>query len=255
MDTNAIFFDKPAPEQADKLLRRREIRTIQRNLSKGSSGPPLVAKNPSQELYIEAIQTSTQVFGIGSAGTGKTYIAARLAGKLLRTGVIERIVLCRSTVADPRHKIGFLPGKGDAKMAPWVRPIVDALKAELGHAKVDAFMKDGSIEIIPFEHMRGLTLDNAFVILDEAQNCTLSDLQLFLTRKGEGSSYVITGDPDMQVDLHKAEESGLNTVLRMIEEYDLSPAVVIFDEDDVVRSEDAKEWVRAFRRYKENPLQ
>lgn len=240
--------------EMDKYLTRRERKQLKK---KGSTRNPQSAGNPNyrplsartetQREYIEALQESTQVFAIGPAGTGKTYIPARLAAQALKNKRIEKIYIARPTVAPKRHSQGFLPGKLEQKLAPWLVPILDAMKEEVSAATLKQWMDDKTVEFLSFEHLRGRTLRDCWVILDEAQNCTIADLKLFLTRKGEDSVYVIAGDTD-QVDGEAIPDSGLAPVIDMIERFDLSPEIVEFDEEDVVRSADAKEWVKAFSR-------
>lgn len=223
--------------------RKRDIIKEERNAKKGSK--PLAPLNPSQELLFKAIRTKSQIVTIGEAGTGKTYVSARHAARELVSKRIDKIFMARPTVSDKRHKQGFLPGKLDQKLEPWLVPIMDAFKDELSAEQLRVFHNEKKIEFLSFEHLRGRTLGNCWAILDEAQNCTFGDLRLFLTRKGENSKFIITGDP-VQVDI---EDSGLWDIVEMIRKYELSPAIVEFDENDVVRSADAKEWVTAFKRF------
>ncbi len=220
----------------------RQARKAERAIKKGYIKKPLEPRNVNQRLLIEALDECSQVFAVGEAGTGKTYLSSRVAMRRLKLGQIEKIFIARPTVSDPRHKLGFLPGSLDEKLGPWLVPIMDAFKDEATTSEIAEFQNKDAIEFLSFEHLRGRTLSNCFVILDEAQNCTFSDLRLFLTRKGENSVFVIAGDP-VQIDIR---DSGLETVLDMIYDQDLSPAVIEFEAGDVVRSEDAKEWVQAF---------
>lgn len=238
-----LFFEKPAPSakslrrQAAKQRRAQQQQTIQRK--------PLEPLNATQADYFEALDDPnvTQIFAVGEAGTGKTYVAARFAIRRLRAGTIDRIYIARPTVSSPRHRLGFLPGSATKKLAPWLIPILDAFKEEATAREIESWIQQGKIEFVAFEHLRGRTLANCFAILDEAQNCTFGDLKLFLTRKGEDSTYVVAGDPT-QVDI---PDSGFDPILDMIEDQDLSPTIIEFDAVDVVRSADAKEWVTAFK--------
>lgn len=180
---------------------------------------------------------------IGAAGSGKTYVSARHALQRLDAGQIEKIAITRPTAAQKRHMLGFQPGNVDQKMKPWMVPIFDAFRDGASPAQIDRFINLKQIEIIPFEHMRGRTIHDGVFMLDEAQNCTLSDLEMFLTRIGENSQIIICGDPD-QTDL--GEESGLTAIVRMAEDYKLNAGIIRFTEDDVVRSATAAEWVKAF---------
>jgi len=239
-----LFEPKPAPSA--KSLRRQESKRRRREQEANQAPKPLLPLNATQKEYIQALNSGfvTQIFAVGEAGTGKTYIPSRIAMKKLLAGDIERIYIARPTVSSPRHRLGFLPGDAKRKLAPWLVPITEAFKAEASIKQIDTLMQSGKIEFVAFEHLRGRTLSNAFVILDEAQNCTLMDLKLFLTRKGEDSVFIIAGDPT-QIDI---PDSGLDPILNMIEDQDLSPTIIEFDAEDVVRSADAKEWVKAFKK-------
>lgn len=259
MNVHSQFFEKtPHIDGIDleKVLTRRERKQMRK--SKGRSNPrkmdikegykPLVAKTETQAEYLESLETASQIFAIGPAGTGKTYIPARVAARKLKQNEIEKIYVSRPTVSHKRHQQGFLPGKLEQKLAPWLVPLLDAMKDEVNTKTLDDWMNTKKVEFLSFEHLRGRTLRNCFVILDEAQNCTFGDLKLFLTRKGEDSIYVVTGDVD-QVDVESLGlESGLEPIVAMIEEYDLSPDLIFFTEEECVRSEDAKEWLHAFSR-------
>ncbi|MBB5277779.1 phosphate starvation-inducible PhoH-like protein [Rhizobium rosettiformans] len=257
MNVHSQIFeaDRPASNELDKFLTRRERKQLRK---KGGRNPaprmdikegykPLVAMTPTQADYIDSLTNASQVFAIGPAGTGKTYIPARIAARMLKQKQIEKIYIARPTVSAKRHQQGFLPGKLEQKLAPWVVPIFDAIKDEVNPKTLEDWQKNGQIEIVSFEHLRGRTLRDCFVILDEAQLCTYADLKLFLTRKGESSTYVITGDLDQTED-EVIPDSGLGIVVDMIERFDLSPDLIEFDESEVVRSADAKEWVTAFKR-------
>jgi phosphate starvation-inducible PhoH-like protein len=203
----------------------------------------LTAQTPNQCLYLTELRSREQVFGVGPAGTGKTYLAARHALQQVLAGRKKRLVIARPTVARKRHQIGFLPGSADEKLGPWLVPVLDSLADECGVAVVERMRKDGAITFLSFEHMRGRTLKDAVVILDEAQNCSYGDLRTFLTRTGENAQVLVNGDTD-QCDI---DDSGLADVLALIERHAVDAAVIRFTDDDVVRSEIARQWVRAFR--------
>lgn len=137
---------------------------------------PLVAKNDNQADYLDVLREGESVFAIGPAGTGKTYLAARIAAQRLLAGKIEKIIISRVTASKKGHQIGFLPGNIEAKMAPWLTPVIDGIRAEVSKTQLDAWKSEGKFEIVPFEYMRGRTFDNACVILDEAQNAEFDDL-------------------------------------------------------------------------------
>lgn len=259
MTVHQNFFEQdhqPAPsDELEKFLTRRERKQLKKRKGKVASPQmdikpgykPLVAKTATQADYIDSLETSTQIFAIGPAGTGKTYIPARVAARKLKQKLIEKIYIARPTVSAKRHQQGFLPGKLDQKLAPWLVPILDAIKDEVNPKTLEDWMNTKQVEFVSFEHLRGRTLKNCFVILDEAQLCTFADLKLFLTRKGENSVYVVTGDLDQTED-EVIPDSGLGPVVDMIVMYDMTPDLIEFDETEVVRSEDAKEWVQAFKR-------
>lgn len=226
----------PQLSKAQKRKKRKKARTPTRQ--------PLEPLNETQAKYFDSLTDPevTQIFAVGAAGTGKTYIPARFAIQSLMSSKISKIYLARPTVSSPRHQLGFLPGDMKKKLAPWLVPLLDAFKEEVSAHQLDQLMQQGKIEFISFEHLRGRTLSDCFLILDEAQNCCFADMKLMLTRKGENSIFVVAGDPS-QADI---SDSGLDAIINIINTQDLSPDIIIFDENDVVRSVDAKEWVKAF---------
>jgi phosphate starvation-inducible PhoH-like protein len=171
---------------------------------------PITPRSPNQKRYVDAIRTHDIVFGIGPAGTGKTYLAVAMAIAALQAGDVRRIILCRPAV-EAGEKLGFLPGDLAEKVDPYLRPLYDALHDMLAPGKCARLMEQGTIEIAPLAFMRGRTLDNAFIILDEAQNTTPAQMKMFLTRLGTHSRAVINGDVT-QVDLPGSQASGLRTV-------------------------------------------
>lgn len=207
---------------------------------------PLTPKTETQRFYLECLNTETQVFAVGGAGTGKTYLAARFAIRKLVENKFEKLIIARPTVSQKRHELGFLPGNLEAKLRPWLVPILSSFNDEVSPADVDKLKNLNKIEFLSFEHMRGRTFNDSVIILDEAQNCTFADLKLFLTRIGENSLTIVNGDMD-QVDI---ADSGLEKIIDIIYDHDLSPAVVEFTEEDVVRSQNAKEWVGVFNKIK-----
>ena len=189
------------------------------------------AKSAGQQELINAIDAKNMVLAIGPAGTGKTYLAIAKAVEALEAGRVGRIVLSRPAV-EAGESIGFLPGDAEDKLAPYLRPLYDALSDRLSMKRVRALMAEGAIEIAPVGFMRGRTLNNAFVVIDEAQNCTYVQLKMLLTRLGWHSTMVVTGDPD-QSDL-LPEFSGLGPVARRLEEVG-NIAVVRLADSDIVR--------------------
>lgn len=204
--------------------------------------PPIKALTPTQGDYLAALRTSPQVVVIGPAGTGKTWIAATHAADLYRTRAISKIILTRPNVPCGRS-LGFFPGSMEDKFAPWATPVVDAIKERIGKAPYEIAVKNGDIEMVPFEVMRGRSWKNAFVLLDEAQNTTPAEIKTFLTRVGEDCTMVINGDVS-QCDL--ADSSGLRTVIALIKSHALPIPVIEFTLADIVRSGLCAMWVRAF---------
>lgn len=229
---------------SEKAYRRASRKAVKKAKSRQPNG--LVPKTETQREYIEALDDSDQVFAIGGAGTGKTYIAARYALRRVISNEFHKVIVTRPTISALHHKLGFLPGDMKEKLDPWMRPIYDSFAAEAQASTIDQLKHQGRIELVSFEHMRGRTFDNAIVILDEAQNCTLLDLRMFLTRIGEDSKVIVCGDMD-QVDI---TDSGLSTIVEMIESNDMNADIIEFGPEDVVRSEIAKEWVQVFDRHR-----
>ncbi len=204
--------------------------------------PPIKALNPKQAAYLEALRTSAQVIVLGPAGTGKTWIAATHAADLFRNRQIDKIILTRPNVPCGRS-LGYFPGTLEAKFAPWAAPVIEAIKERIGQAAYEIALKNGDIELVPFEVMRGRSWKSAFVLLDEAQNSTPAEIKTFLTRIGDDCTVVVNGDVS-QCDLDQA--SGLRTVIDMIRSQMLAVPVIEFAREDIVRSGVCAMWVRAF---------
>ena len=189
-------------------------------------------KTPNQERYVEAIRQNDLVFAIGPAGTGKTYLAVAAAVHLLKTDRAARVILARPAV-EAGEKLGFLPGDLQAKVNPYLRPLLDALQDMLDYSTLRRFMDSDVVEVVPLAFMRGRTLNNAVIILDEAQNTTRGQMKMFLTRMGHGSKMIVTGDVT-QIDLPDPRESGLIDAARRLLR---SPGVgfATLDRADVVR--------------------
>jgi phosphate starvation-inducible PhoH-like protein len=197
-----------------------------------AGGRPIKPKTANQELYLESIRTHDLVFGIGPAGTGKTYLAVAAAVHLLRTDRARKVILARPAV-EAGEKLGFLPGDLAAKVNPYLRPLFDALHDMMDFATIRRFMDTDVVEVVPLAFMRGRTLNHAVVILDEAQNTTRGQMQMFLTRMGHGSKMIVTGDVT-QIDLPDPRESGLIDAARRLSRV---PGIgfVTLDRSDVVR--------------------
>lgn len=208
----------------------------------------LLPQTFNQRFYAKALQEDDLIFVTGCAGTGKTYMAATMAAKMFVERRIRRIVITRPNVASGKG-LGFFPGDLHEKMAPWIAPIIEVLKKHLGREKVDAMIKDGTIVIEPFETMRGRTFDDAFVILDEAQNTTYDELKMFLTRIGQDSRVVVNGDVQ-QTDLK--QNSGLRKIITIIKSQMLPFPVVEMTEEDILRSDVCATWIKAFSKYEKS---
>jgi phosphate starvation-inducible PhoH-like protein len=192
----------------------------------------IAARTPTQDAYMRALERSEMVFGVGPAGTGKTYLAVAHAAQLLERGVVDRIVLTRPAV-EAGERLGFLPGDMKDKVDPYLRPLYDALYDMIPGDKVERAITAGVIEIAPLAFMRGRTLANAAIILDEAQNTTSMQMKMFLTRLGDNGRMIITGDPS-QVDLPRGVTSGLVEALQVLKGVE-GVSVVRFKDTDVVR--------------------
>jgi phosphate starvation-inducible PhoH-like protein len=200
-------------------------------------------RTPGQKRYLDAIRSADIVFGIGPAGTGKTYLAVACAVAALKARQIDRIFLVRPVV-EAGESLGFLPGDFQAKLDPYVRPIVDALIDMLGQDRTMKLMENGTIEIAPLAYMRGRTLNNAFVILDEAQNTTAMQMKMFLTRLGQNAKSIVNGDVT-QIDLEPPSRSGLTAARRILSGVD-GIAFVELDKSDIVRHQLVQRIVSAF---------
>ncbi len=227
------------------------IRTLQNDYMAdvvciNAKGKPVRPKTNGQAQYIEAIQKHLLVFGIGPAGTGKTYLAVAMAVNALKKNEISRIILTRPAV-EAGEKLGFLPGDLQSKVDPYVRPLYDALYDIMGFDGFTRNFERGTIEIAPLAYMRGRTLDNSFIILDEAQNTTQEQLKMFLTRIGQGSKAVVTGDVT-QIDLPPDKSSGLKKAKKILGGV---PEIAFLDltEKDVVRCELVQKVIKAYERY------
>ena len=203
----------------------------------------IVARNPAQDGYIRAMDRFEMVFGVGPAGTGKTYLAVAHAATLLERGEISRIILSRPAV-EAGERLGFLPGDLKEKVDPYLRPLYDALYDMMQPEVVERCLAAGTIEVAPLAFMRGRTLSNAAVILDEAQNTTSMQMKMFLTRLGENSKMIVTGDPT-QVDLPRGEKSGLVEALHLLDDVE-GIHISRFSDKDVVRHELVARIVRAY---------
>lgn len=213
-----------------------------------SKGKPVKPKTLGQKKYVDSIRNNTITLGAGPAGTGKTYLAVAMAVKAFRAKEVNRIILTRPAV-EAGEKLGFLPGDLQQKVDPYLRPLYDALFDMLGAESFQKYQERGSIEVAPLAYMRGRTLDDSFIILDEAQNTTREQMKMFLTRLGFGSKIVVTGDVT-QIDLPDGKKSGLVDAMRVLKNID-GIAINIFTEKDVVRHKLVQDIIKAYEKQEE----
>lgn len=213
-----------------------------------ASGKILRARTVGQKRYVNAIKNNTIVLGIGPAGTGKTYLAVAMAVKAFREHKVRKIILTRPAV-EAGEKLGFLPGDLQDKVDPYLRPLYDALFDMFGAESFGRYMEKGIIEVAPLAYMRGRTLDEAFIILDEAQNTTSEQIKMFLTRLGNESRMVITGDIT-QIDLPDTKKSGLVEAVKILKGID-DIEIHRFTEKDVVRHKLVQDIIKAYEKYNE----
>ena len=233
---------------AAALDQAADIRDIFEDVVWRHRGKKIAPKTVVQKRYVDAIRTSTVTFGVGPAGTGKTYLAIALAVAALSEKQVGRIILTRPAV-EAGERLGFLPGDLLAKVDPYMRPLFDALYDTMDPDRLTAYMDRGTIEVAPLAFMRGRTLNDSFIILDEAQNTTPEQMQMFLTRLGFGSKMVVTGDIT-QIDLPREQASGLIQVRDILREVD-GIGVVEFGHEDVVRHKLVQRIVEAYKRHAE----
>ncbi len=237
-----LVADDAAIDLRDYFLKDGQLRTAGKRR--------IAAKSANQRRYLEAIDQYDIVFGIGPAGTGKTYLAMAQAVTYLLAKKVSRIVLVRPAV-EAGEKLGFLPGDLQEKVNPYLRPLYDALYDMLDVEKAEKYLERGAIEVAPLAFMRGRTLNDAFVILDEAQNTTTEQMKMFLTRLGFGSKAVVTGDVT-QIDLPGARLSGLVQAMEVVGKVD-GISFIYFDERDVVRHKLVQAIVKAYDAYGSGP--
>lgn len=231
------LFESPLPQEGNDLANRLPRRAK--------------PKTPGQRRYVSAIASSEITFGIGPAGTGKTYLAIAMAVQALKDKQVKRIILTRPAV-EAGEKLGFLPGDLQAKIDPYLRPLYDALYDMLDSERIDQYLESGIIEVAPLAFMRGRTLNDAFIILDEAQNTTGEQMKMFLTRMGFNGRVVVTGDIT-QTDLPRSVKSGLSVsekILRNIE----GISFVYFNEGDVVRHPLVAQIIKAYDQHTDKPI-
>jgi phosphate starvation-inducible PhoH-like protein len=209
----------------------------------GTSGKPVRARTVNQLVLVNDYKTNDLIIAEGPAGTGKTYTSIALAVKALKDREVKKIILTRPAV-EAGERLGFLPGDMKEKLDPYLQPLYDALHDMLPFKKLETWLEDGTVQIAPLAFMRGRTLENAFVILDEAQNATISQLKMFLTRMGASSKFIMTGDTT-QIDLPRKNDSGLLMAMRILANIE-GISIIKFDERDIVRHKLVKRIVRAY---------
>ena len=217
----------------------------------GNNGKAIKARTPNQKKLVKKQSANDLLFAVGPAGTGKTYTAVALAVRALRNKEVQRIILCRPAV-EADEKLGFLPGDMREKLNPYLQPLYDALLDMMHPKKLQELIQDNIIQIAPLAYMRGRTLDNAFVILDEAQNATLNQLKMFLTRMGEHAKFIVTGDVT-QIDLPDKNRSGLVKVLELCKNVK-GIDMIYFENKDVVRHKLVSKIIEIFERKEKNNI-
>ncbi|MDG5767345.1 PhoH family protein [Balneolales bacterium ANBcel1] len=236
-----------ALQKSDRMLRKTTI-SPEETLLYTTTGTPVTARTANQKEIVKACNKDDIVFAIGPAGTGKTYTSVALAVRALKERQVKKIVLVRPAV-EAGESLGFLPGNLKDKIDPYLRPLYDALEEMLDYDKLEMNLTKNIIEIAPLAYMRGRTLNNAFVILDEAQNATQTQMKMFLTRLGINSKAIITGDLT-QTDLPKSQHSGLRTIQHILESIK-GISFVYLDQTDVVRHKLIRDIIKAYERYED----
>ena len=221
------------------------VALYEEEIIKDNSGKPIRVKTLGQKVYADSVKSHDVVFGIGPAGTGKTFLAVTLAVTALKRGQVKRIILTRPAV-EAGEKLGFLPGDLQQKVDPYLRPLYDALLDMLGAESFQRYQERGSIEVAPLAYMRGRTLDDSFIFLDEAQNTTREQMKMFLTRLGFNSKIVVTGDIT-QIDLPDGKKSGLVEAMKILKGID-DIAINQFTEKDVVRHRLVQDIIKAYEK-------
>ena len=236
-------------EEVNRLLEDPEYQQTAINggfsevLTFNVAGNPVRPRTVNQAKLVEEYNTNELLVAVGPAGTGKTYVAIALAVRALKNKQVRRIILTRPAV-EAGERLGFLPGDMKEKLDPYLQPLYDALKDMIHFRKLETWLEDGTIEIAPLAFMRGRTLENAFVILDEAQNATVNQLKMFLTRMGVNSRFMMTGDVT-QIDLPNKRNSGLVQAIRILRGIE-GISIIDFDEQDIVRHRLVKDIVKAY---------
>ncbi|MCT4698067.1 PhoH family protein [Tenacibaculum haliotis] len=241
LDENSIERVLTATGKEEEIRKSGKIEGV---LVHGVNGKLIKAQTTNQRKMVDLMQNNDMLFAVGPAGTGKTYTAVALAVKALKEKEVRRIILTRPAV-ESGENLGFLPGDLKEKLDPYMQPLYDALRDMIPHEKLESHLEKGIIQIAPLAFMRGRTLDNAFVILDEAQNTTHNQMKMFLTRMGKHAKFIITGDPG-QIDLPRKQVSGLKQALLALKDIG-GIAQVYLDDKDVVRHRLIKKIIKAYK--------
>ncbi len=248
-------FNKLNGEIIDRIVMSNDLGDFNPSYDKesfilhGVGGKIIKAQSHNQQRLVALAKKNDMIFAIGPAGTGKTYTGVALAVKALKDKQVKRIILTRPAV-EAGENLGFLPGDLKEKLDPYMQPLYDALRDMIKQEKLYSHIENGTIQIAPLAFMRGRTLDNAFVILDEAQNTTHSQMKMFLTRMGRNAKFMVTGDPG-QIDLPRREISGLKEALLILKETS-GIGIVKLDENDVIRHSLVKKVIDAYKRIEHN---
>ena len=240
-------YNRLTLSQIERLIMEDECMVMENKndiILHGSEGKLIKARTVNQRKMVSDISKNDMMFAVGPAGTGKTYTAVALAVKALKLKQIKRIILTRPAV-ESGENLGFLPGDLKEKLDPYMQPLYDALMDMLPSEKLKDYLENGTIQIAPLAFMRGRTLDKAFVILDEAQNATTSQMKMFLTRMGMSAKFIITGD-ESQIDLPPKQKSGLIEARKKLEKLD-SISFIYLDEKDVIRHKLVKQIIKAYK--------
>ena len=233
------------PENSSKAMRRQQRKQEKEQRQLRRNPKPIEARTPAQHAYIRSLQQNELTFAVGPAGVGKTYVPARVFGQMISSGEISKLYLSRPPVAKSKHRMGFLPGTEEEKTAPWIVPIYEGLRDSMSGSDFDRLKRERKIEIVPYEFMQGRTMREAAWIVDEAENLDIDDFYITLTRQGEDLRAAICGD----INQARINNSGLKTVVDMAAHPSMEGiGIISFGEEDVVRSRQARQWVKAFSR-------
>lgn len=236
--------DEIFEELSEKALRRKQRKEAKTAKQASRMPKPIQARTPRQKAYIRSLKTYSLTIAVGPAGSGKSFVPARVFGEMLVRKDIEKLYVARPNIAKPKHRMGYLPGTAEEKTAPWLIPIFEGLRDSMAKSEFERFRREKVIEEVPYEHIQGRTFRDAACIVDEAENLDLDDLYITLTRQGEDLSMVLCGD----IAQARIPDSGLAHVIEMARMPHMSDIGIIeFTEDDIVRSTQAKQWAKAFK--------